>query len=178
MSSVFNSKFDPILLPGETARLITESGVTNIRCVAVGALPSYTYDFGAMTASIWNSDKENTNLEMQDFQLAQFRMMVLNDVKVSLNNLGSTKQWRTAKADFYLEKYPEDTGEDFLKEYVLRSSEFFVFGDDTPRFSFYPESALTSCSVRFMGWKFQCKAIPEPGKIDILVSGWPSGSGR
>ena len=176
MSKVFSSEFDPILLPRETAHIITSNMEFDAECVAVGALPEYEKDFGSLTAATWDTDNEDANLEMSNNELAQLRMRVLDDVKVRFNNLAPTRQWRTSKADFYLRQFPLESGEDFLKEFLFKASEFFVFGDDTPRFDFYSTIALATARVKFSGWRFRLKKIGTPGKATIWVSGWPSGT--
>ena len=172
---VFKPNFDPIMLPGETVRVITASKVADVMCVAVGALPEYYKDFGALTATTWDTDNEDTNLEMNDTELGHFRMRVLDDMQLRFNNLAPTRQWRTSKTDFYLRQYPTGEGEDFLKEYMFKASEFFVWEDDTPRFDFKSEFALTTSRVLFSGWRYRCREIGERGRITIWVSGWPSG---
>ena len=173
---VFKSPFEPVFLPGETAQLITASQTLNVECVAVGALPEYLKDFGALTAATWDTDNEDTNLEMATMELAHLRMRVLDDMKLRFNNLGPTRQWRTSKADFYLKQFPQEEGQDFLKEFLFKASEFFVFEDDTPRFDFYSPVALTTSRVLFSGWRYKVKKVMVPGKIVIWVAGWPSGA--
>ena len=176
---IFKTNFEPILLPGETAKLITSSATHNVECVAVGALPEYYKDFGALTAATWDTDNEDENLEMSAFELAQFRMRVIDDMKLRFNNLAPTRQWRTAKTDFYLRQFPQESSEDFLKEFLFKASEFFVFEDDTPRFDFYSDGTLATSRVLFSGWRFKVKKLsvgaPVP-RMQIWVSGWPSGS--
>lgn len=172
---VFKSNFEPILLPRETAHLITAEEEFDAECVAVGALPWYQKDFGALTAATWDTDNEDANLEMSTNELAQFRMRIVDDMSLRFNNLAPTRQWRTSKTDFYLKQFPQATGEDFLKEFFFKASEFFVFEDDTPRFDFYSDITLATARVIFSGWRFRLKRISMRGKVDIWVSGWPSG---
>ena len=174
---VYKTNFEPILLPGETARLITSSETVDVECIAVGALPEYQKDFGALTAATWDTDNEDANLEMQTNELSQLRMRVIDDMKLRFNNLAPTRQWRTSKTDFYLKRFPVDSGEDFLKEFLFKASEFFVYEDDTPRFDFYSDIALATSRVVFSGWRLRVKELkgaPKPVKT-IWVSGWPSG---
>ena len=177
MGEVFKAEFDPILLPGQTARIITETQQLDVECVAVGAMPEYMKDFGALTAATWATDKEDVNLEMGNNGLAQLRMRVSDDIKVQLKNLISTNQWRTIKTNFYLRQFPQGSGEDFLKEYMFRASEIFVYENDTPRFDLYSDIALATSRILFSGWRFRLKQITAPGKATIWVSGWPSGKG-
>lgn len=179
MARVFQTEFEPVFLPGETATVITASEVRKVECVAVGALPEYSHDFGALTAAAWDTDQEDTNLEMASDELSQLRMRVVDDMKVRFNNLAPTRQWRTSKTDFYLRQFPQTSGEDFLKEFLFKASEFFVLGDDTPRFDFYSPVTLTTARILFSGFRFKVKTVPNvTSKMTIWVSGWPSGAAR
>lgn len=175
MGKIFSSEFDPILLPRETAHIITANEEFDAECVAVGALPEYVKDFGSLVAATWDTDNEDTNLELSTLELAQLRMRVVDDIKLRFNNLAPTRQWRTSKTDFYLRQFPLEAGEDFLKEYLFKASEFFIYENDTPRFDFYSDITLGTSRVRFSGWRLKLKKITAPGKIPIWVSGWPSG---
>ena len=176
----FKTSFEPILLPGETAHIITEKEAIDVKCVAVGALPEYQKDFGAVTAAAWLTDKEDTNLEMSTLGFSQLRMRILDDMKLRFKNLGSTTQWRTGKTEFYLRKFPTEPGQDFLKEFLFKASEFFIFEDDTPRFEFYSDVAIATSRVIFSGWRFRLAKLltNQVGKVTIWVSGWPSGASR
>jgi hypothetical protein len=178
-SYTFKGQFDPILLPGEQATLQTSSNILTVQCIAVGALPEYRQDFGALTAATWDTDNEWTGLEMNDWELGQYRMRVMDDFQLRFNNLSSVRQWRTNKADFYLYKWPIDSGDEILQDWIWKSSEFFVWEDDTPRFDLYSQTAKTKAVVSFNGYRIRVKKIADgqqAAKV-IWVSGWPSGSG-
>jgi len=174
-AQVYDPEFRPVLLPGETAHLITQQGMVDIECVAVGALPEYTKDFGALVAATWTTDQEDENLELSDMELGQYRMQVLSDVKLRFNNLSPTRQWRTSKTDFTLGQFPQNEHDDFIKNLKFMQSEFFVYKDDTPRFDLYSDIATVECLVEFTGWRYYVRKISVRGKISIWVSGWPSG---
>ena len=71
---VYKTEFEPILLPGETAHLITATTTLDVECIAVGALPEGIKDFGSLTGGAWSRDQENTDLELPSKELSQFRM--------------------------------------------------------------------------------------------------------
>ena len=177
-TGLFWTNFEPILQPREMAHLVTASQELDVECVAVGALPEYQKDFGALTAATWDTDNEDTNLEMNTLELSQLRMRVIDDMRLRFNNLSPTRQWRTSKTDFYLKQFPTEAGEDFLKEFLFKASEFFIYENDTPRFDFYSEIALDTSRVKFSGWRFKVKKLPSGAlvpRMTIWVSGWPSG---
>ena len=173
----YSHNFDPILLEGLTATLfgseLPDTGL-NVKCKAVVAMPERYVSFGALTASTWDTDNEDTGLELNKFEFGQFRMRILDDMQCRLKNPAAVSLWRSTRADFYLPQYPMEPGQDFLKEYLFRASEFFVWEDDTPRFDFLSPVALTTSRVLFSGWRFKVAKITEKGKIDIFVNSWPS----
>lgn len=174
----YSNSFEPILLEGMTAVLkgaaLPPEGL-NVECRGVGALPEYYKDFGALTAATWDPDNEDTNLEMSEMELAQFRMRILDDMQCRLKNPGAVQQWRTARTNFFLPKFPTDPATSFLQEYYWKASEFFVWENTTPRFDFYSVAALATSRVLFSGWRFRVRKIAGPGKITIWISSWPAG---
>jgi len=168
----FKDSFDPILLPGETAQLIGENKVVNVQCVRLGSLPEIAEDLGALTAATWSTDIELTDLELEDNVFAQYRMRVVPDVQIKFNNLGATKQWKTRAGEFHLPQFPQSVEDAFLRTFYFKASEFFVFEQDTPRFSAYSAVALDDCYVLFSGWRFKVKPFNGTGKLPIYISGW------
>ncbi len=183
----YSKTFEPIFLEGMTVNLfgtgLPADGLP-VRCVVVGAMPEYVKDFGSLTASTWDSDQEDTNLEMNLMELGQFRMRVLDDFKLKIKNPSSVQQWRTKSTTFTLPQFPQSEGEDFLKEYMFMASEFFVWENNTPRFDAYSTLALSFARVMFSGWRFKmeklkaAEGINGRGKYDLWVSDWPSVSPR
>lgn len=174
-----NDVFKPILLEGQTATLkganFPAEGL-NVECLAYGALPEYYKDFGALTAATWDTDNEDTNLEMGPMELAQFWMRILDDMKCRFKNPAAVAQWTTKDEKFYLRKFPIDPADLFLQEYVWSASQFFVFENKaTPRFDFYSDVALDTSRVLFSGWRFKLKKIDAAGKITIWINSWPAG---
>ena len=179
----YSIEFQPLLLEKMTANIfgseISSEGLA-VECVAVGALPEYLKDFGALTAATWDADNEDANLEFRTLEVGQFRMRVVDDMKVRLKNPSAVQQWRTNKTNFELGQFPTSAEDDFLKRYLWMASEFFVWEDSTPRFDLYSSVALTTARIIFSGWRFQLRKLPAPqrGKIDIWINSWPPSSGK
>ena len=179
----YTNSFEPVLLEGLTATLfgaeITSEGL-NVVCRAVMALPEYYKTFGALTAATWDTDNEDTNLEVGTMELAQYRMRLQDDMQMRLKNPAPTQQWRTTRTNFYLPQFPTEPGQEWLQNFLWKASEFFVFEDTTPRFDFYSTVALTTSRVLFSGWKFKLEKLPvgQRGRIEIWVNSWPSSSGK
>jgi len=173
----YSNSFEPLLLEGYTAKLYGAGlPVTgkNVRCVAVGALPEYCADFGALTAGTWLTDQTDTNLRMPRNEFAQYRMRVLDDMYVRLKNSGPVQQWRTRDTTFYLPKFPDPDGNQFLAEFYFKASEFFVWEDQDPVFECYSSINTSSSKILFSGWRFKVEDITEEPKFHIWLSDWPT----
>lgn len=182
MAERYNEHFDPILLEGHTANLfgaeLPAEGLP-VRCVTLGAMPEYRKDFGALTAATWDTDNQDTNLEMGKYELCQLRMRVIDDIQLRLKNPGSVMQWRTMSTAFYLPQFPVVDGETFWKTYLFRASEFYVFEDDIPAFDLYSAAGNATAWVAFSGWRFKLEKLAQGrGRIDIWLNSWPASAGR
>lgn len=178
---VYKSKFDPILLPNETAHLITQQKEVDVECMAMGAMPYMEYDFGALAAATWSNDNDvggaSQYLKMNDWDMIQMRMLVLDDIRIKLSNLGSVKQWRSANWEWWLPQFPGDPLEQDLREWYFKASEFFVYEDDLPKFHLYSVNACATSRVAFLGYRFRFRRIGARGRLPIWVSGWPGSNG-
>ncbi len=173
----YSNSFEPLLLEGYTARLhgsgIQEGGLS-VKCVAVGALPEYYKDFGALAAATWDIDNTDTNLIMNKWEFSQLRMRVLDDMHLRLKNSQSVSQWRSRDTTFYLPQFPMDSENDYLKNWLWKSSEFFIWEDQSPAFEFYSDFAIATSRVLFSGWRFRVQKFDGQPKFDIWLSDWPT----
>jgi len=175
---IYDPQFKPILEVGHTV-LLKGSGFKTTgeayRCLAIDALPEYQKDFGALTAATWDTDNEDTNLELETYELGQLRMMVLDDVKVRLKNPAAVAKWRTGKTNFFLPRFPSEAAQEWYKEYVFRLSEFFYWEAATPRFDLYSLIATSEARIVFTGWKFKLDPLTTgTPAFTLIVDGWPS----
>jgi len=173
---IYDPEFNPILEVGHSVILKGSdfpAAGKNYRCIAVDALPEYIKDWGSLTAATWDTDNEDTNLELGKNELAQMRIMVLDDIRVRLNNPAPVSKWRTTSTRFYLPQFPASANEDWLKEYLFAQSEFFYWEDNTPRFDLYSTPTATESSILFTGWRFKLEPITSKGTFELLVDGWP-----
>lgn len=176
----YDPDFRPLFLEGHTAHLYGAGlpmGGLDVKCIAVGALPEYIKDFGALTAAVWTRDQEDSNLEMNSWELAQYRMRVVDDVRVQVKNPSAVQQWRTKNTNFWLPKFPTDPGTDWMQSFYWCQSEFYLWEDKaTPRFDLYSELTTTTSRVVFSGWRFRFNPLkpPEKPRFFIYLSDWPT----
>ena len=181
MGFAFDLEFKPILLPNETALLMGSQFPGDgqpVICIAVGALPEYIKDFGSLSADTWDTDNEDTNLELGGLHLGQFRVAVLDDIKVQLKNPAPVEQWRTARAYFYLRQFPTEPGYDWLSRVLFAMSEFYIWEDNTPRFDLYCEDGISTSRLLFRGWRFKIEKIAKDALTSrqiVWIDSWPAG---
>jgi len=172
----FDKDFYPVLLEGQTATLfgtgLPEQGM-NVRCIAVGALPEYWKDFGALTAGTALVDQTDTNLQMNTMEFAQYRMRVITNMQVRIKNSSSVRQWRTKNTTFYLPQF-EGIPDGKIAEWYWMASEFFIWEDNNPSFDLQSDAAQVASIVLFSGYRYKVHAISEPGKFPLWLSDWPS----
>lgn len=175
----YKTDFEPMVLIGETAQLIKVDETLNMRCTGLTALPYYIKDFGSINASTTSSAQQDTNLEMGKREMAQFRMMVLDDIQVKLYIPSSVKLWRTSRQDFWLPQTENDTPE-YLAKMWFKMSEFFVYETTIPSFDLVTNVGPTRGSSRvvFTGYRYQFALLPagQFGKTIIRLNAWPAGS--
>ena len=169
---VFKSQFEPIGLVGETFHLVKNDEELDVEILAVGAMPHYVKDFGAVTSGTWLRSQQDTNLEMPQNEMAQWRMRVIDDIELYLKNPPTVDQWRASNTQFFLPMFPSSRGEDWIKEYYFKASEFFTFKTDIPAFDIYPNQTLVKSRVIFSGYRFRIKKISNRGKGTLFINGW------
>lgn len=173
----YDKDFGPILLEDQTAILfgtgLPEEGL-NVKCVNDGALPEHWVDFGALTAGVADTGNTTTDLDMNTMELAQYRMRVVSEMRLTLKHPGSVQQWRSKNVTFYLPQFPTEPGLDFLREYYWKASEFFVFENNNPEFDLLAGRAQANAFVIFSGWRYKLLKIEQPGRIKIWTSEWPA----
>jgi len=171
----YKTAFEPIGLPRETLHLIKTDEELDVEIVSVGALPWYQHNFGAQTAATWSLNNEATPLEVSSMELAQYRIIVLDDYQLYLKNPSGVEQWRSSRQRFFLPQFPTDPDATWMQEFLFKMSEFFVWeNDNTPRWDIYPPVTLTRASVVFTGWRYKVKRATVRGKTDVWVNGWGS----
>jgi hypothetical protein len=184
------TEFEPALLTGQSARLhVNATEFHDVRVVSWGYLPSHLHDFGSLTGGTASLANDCSHIDMPDGELAQYRFRI-NDpaVEIELKHPASTQQWTvqssstTAGTNWRMRYWSEQDPTD-IQKWMFKSSEFFVFEQNTPRFDLYPldglEGARTSQGyVEFFGFRYALERLPngERGMVDMWVQGWPGGS--
>jgi len=192
MPDLYHGKtdFEPILLTGQSARLhINATEFHDVRVVSWGYLPSHRHDFGALTAGTASLANDCTHIDMPDGEFGQYRWRIIDPgVEVELKHPASTQQWAsqsysTSTGANWRMRYWDEKDPEEVQKWMLKSSEFLVFQQNTPRFDLYPVSGLSGAStpqgyIEFFGFRYALQRLPngERGMVDIWTQGWPGGS--
>ena len=177
--------FKPILLAGQTARLMrSHSSFVDVRVKAVGTLGVHRHDFGRLSSVI--TDADDTHLDMQRGELAQYRFVVRGPFEVHLQHPAGVDQFRTSGSDratrtsaFRIgEMDPRNEPDQATAQWML--SQFYVLEDETPRFDLYPYAPTTQqidAYVDFYGIKYSLAKLAsgQQPMVEIWVNGWPIG---
>jgi len=178
MPDLYHGKtdFEPILLTGQSARLhINATEFHDVRVVSWGYLPSHRHDFGALTAGTASLANDCTHIDMPDGEFGQYRWRIIDPgVEVELKHPASTQQWAsqsysTSTGANWRMRYWDEKDPEEVQKWMLKSSEFLVFQQNTPRFDLYPVSGLSGAStpqgyIEFFGFRYawRCKAYRKP----------------
>jgi len=184
------TEFEPALLTGQSARLhINASEFHDVRVVSWGYLPSHRHDFGSLTAGTASLSNDCSHIDMPDGELGQYRWRIVDpSVEVEMKHPASTQQWATQSyststgANWRM-RYWDEKDPELVQNWMFKSSELWVFEQNTPRFDLYPVTGLSGAStpqgyVEFFGFRYALQRLPatERGVVDIWTQGWPGGS--
>ena len=179
----FNPEFEPALLGGYTARLFKADGFVDIRVLAVGAIPSFRWDAGALTAGATLSNQDPTHLDMPVGEFAQIRQIVRGQFELDMTHPNqSVRQWQSKSNNWRLG--PVDQILDpAATAFMWAASEIWIFEDETPRFDFvtFKSAQMLQGHVDHYGWRYSYEIMEEgqddyvEPKAHIWVNSWPSG---
>jgi len=156
---VYREEFEPIALPGEYIKVIGAGGKNNVkyfRVIAIEPLPVYEHDFGSINAGETKEKQEVQALYVPRGQLAQYRVRVIDNIRLYMYQPRSDSKFTTKKAKFYIS--PEIAGTDFVN-----LTEFYVFEDQSVYFDVENPgtSNLSNARVQFAGFKYVLEEVKE-----------------
>jgi len=165
---VYREEFEPVALPGEYIKVIGAGGKNNVRyfrVVAIEPLPIYEHDFGAINAGQTLEKQEVEALYVPAGQLAQYRIRVVDDVRLYMYQPRSDAKFSTRKDRFHISR--DIAGTDFVN-----LTEFFVFENQAVYFDVEnPGSTnLSSSRVQFAGFKYVLEEVEkEPERYTTVA---------
>ena len=183
-----NPVWNPMLLPGHTARLFKADGVVDVFIETVGAIPSLRIDVGALSVSSFgtasNTGYDATQLDMPDGEFAQYRIVIQEGFEIEMTHPSTTtRQWKTDSTNARVKPITGDVQNwSPFDMFMWAASEFWVYEQETPRFDIYPLPNSTprpQGHIEFMGWRYAFKRMKtgSKGAVPIWMNSWPTGLG-
>ena len=148
--------FDPVAKPRENVRLVPKNEFYSVEYVE----PVYglLIDFGTIDADKEGSLYEVEELDLEDNQLGQFRIMLLDDFDLLVKQPRAAERGTTKTQSTRITPYLA------MNDPTLKFTEFFVFGDSN-RIYLQPINTGRQYSVYarafIFGWKLGLKRLTE-----------------
>jgi len=122
-AGAFQKDFVPVALEGQNLKLVPLDKYVKVKYVE--QLPVQIVNFGAIAAGATSANNVITQTQMQDTEVGQFRIAPLDDVEITVRQLGATTRF-VSRLNTYLLDGHTDIGSNM--------SEIFVYKDNAPTF--------------------------------------------
>jgi len=169
----FREIFEPIVKVRENIRLLPVGTFWEV--LFVEPLHPIEYDFGSINAGASTGDTEITDLYMREGELAQYRVILLDDITITVKQPKAKTRYATE------EKVTEISPFSHQIFKTMHPNEIFIFEDEKCYFVAKNPTRYNRDvnRVRFIGWKFVLKSIAQPEKwTDIPIEGYESPRGE
>lgn len=165
----FRERFEPIVLIGENLHLMPDDKY--YRVVFLEGLPLIEHDFGATSSGDELRNQEITEIYLGDNELGQYRMMVVDNLKVYVKQPSGIGKWLTRNGQAYLIDY--STYSQAFSE-SLQLTEFYQW-EDTPFIVDVTATAdnTTASRLWFFGYRYVLEELKEVPQVATTV--WTQG---
>jgi hypothetical protein len=154
----FKKDFEPVVNVGEFLRLMPVDKYFEVEFVE--PIPAIDHDFGILSAGQVLKDQELSFLYMPDNELAQYRMIPLDDIEITEFRQGKTPKWTTKDTSGYI-----PPASDYLAAISenLQLTEWYQFEYKTKAFiTIRARSNVSTSRIRFYGYRFVLREVPKP----------------
>ena len=159
MSHAYSLQFEPVARVGENIRILPDGieGAGYYRVAFLEPIHPIVKDFGALAAGGDTGDQEVSELYMQDGELAQYRIILLDDVEVLIKQPATKERFSTKVGATRLTYQGQ-----FIRP---GSHEIFVF-EDSPKVKFVvynPGLApIPTSRLMFIGFRYKLERLERP----------------
>jgi hypothetical protein len=129
------------------------------RVVFVEPIPAIDLDFGAFSAGQTKTGLELENLYMPRNELAQYRMIPIDNVRIVGFRQPKNPKWITRNTSGYLPPQSDYTGAAVEN---LNLTEWYQFEETKAYVDLYATSALTTSVIRFSGFRYVLEQVERP----------------
>jgi len=166
MPDAFPTEFIPIVRKGENLELVksdTGEVVGYYNVTYIEQLPEKIHNFGSLAAETSADDQEVTDLYMKDNQLAQYRLIPLDDEEITVSQPKSKKRFATKS---YVHKITARTC-----QIAPHLTQLFVLEDEKIFFTVKNPSKYTRPMHRILyyGWRFCLTKLPTPPPVYTTI---------
>lgn len=166
MPDAFQTEFLPIVRKGENLELIksdTGAVVGYYTVNYIEQLPEKIHDFNSIATEASDEDQEVNDLYMKDLQLAQYRIIPLEDVEITISQPKSKKRFATKS---YVHKITIRTN-----QIAPHQTSLYVFEDEKIFFTVKNPTKYTTPMNRILyyGWRFCLTELTEPPPVYTTI---------
>jgi len=166
MPDAFQTEFLPVVRKGENLELInsdTGKVVGYYHVNYIEQLPEKIHDFDSIATEASDEDQEVTDLYMKDKQLAQYRIIPLEDIEITISQPKSKKRFATKS---YIHKITARTN-----QIAPHLTSLFVFEDEKIFFTVKNPTKYTRPMNRILyyGWRFCVTKLPTAPPVFTTI---------
>lgn len=164
----FQPEFKPIARVGENILCQPEDKYGYFKVLYLEPLPEIVHDFGPLDPDSETGDKEVTALYMPDGELAQYRIIPLDDIIItSLKQPLAKTRWSAKNVNFQLTK----TSLQQLMTSPMHISEIFVFEDEKVYFNVKNPTQYRQEKnrVKFIGFRYKLEKLRAKPPVYTVV---------
>lgn len=153
----FPESFEPVVRKGDNVELLkSDKDILGYYTVKyIEPLPRKQHDFGAINNETSSGDTEVTDLYMNDGELAQYRMILLDDMEVTISQPKAKKRHAT--------KSYVHTMTPYTVQAAPHLTQFFIFEDEKVFFDVKnPTKYVRGIHrIMYLGWRFILEKLPS-----------------
>ena len=157
--------FEPVVKVGENIAVFPTNKYGYFKVLYIRQLPEIIHDFGSISAEKTVSDKEVTDLYMNDGEIAQYRMMPLDDIVITVKQPLAKGIWTTRNTQAAISQ------KTLQLQTITGISEFFVYEDEKIYFNVTNPTKynISKSRVLFTGFKFAVEKLPTPPEVYTVI---------
>jgi len=164
----FQPEFKPIARVGENVLCQPEDKYGYFKIIYIEPLPEIVHDFGPLDPDTGTGDKEITALYMPDGEMAQYRIIPLDDIVITaLKQPLAKTRWSAKNVNFQLTK----TSLQQVMTSPMHIAEIFVLEDEKVYFNVKNPTQYRQLKNRakFIGFRYKLEKLTARPSVYTVV---------